>query len=100
MSRSKWKNSFIHYKFLKKNLFNKKQILLWTKNSVATEILINKKLIVYCGKHFKKIHISDLKVGYKIGEYCTTRSKFFHKNKLKPTKTLSKSKVKIKKKKK
>lgn len=96
MSRSKWKNSFIHYKLLKNNIINKTQIVLWTKTSVATEVLIDKKLIVYCGKNFKKIYITNLKVGFKIGEFCMTRSKFFHKNKLKITKKLSKGKSKKK----
>jgi len=94
MSRSRWKNYFIHFKFLKKKILNQSTLVLWSKNSVSTEVLIDKKLIVYCGKFFKNIYISNLKIGFKIGEFCLTRSKFFHKNKLKVVKNLSKKKVK------
>ena len=74
MTRSKWKNFFIHFKILKKKILLQKQINFWCKNSVVSQILVNKKLIVYCGKLFKTIYITDLKITFKIGEFCTTRS--------------------------
>lgn len=89
MSRSKWKNFYIHSKLLKKKLLlqkQEKQVIIWFRNSVLAKTLINKKLLVYNGKIYKKIHVSSLKANFKIGEFCTTRGKFFHKNKLKPVK--------------
>jgi ribosomal protein S19 len=96
MSRSKWKNYYYHSKILKKKFLIHKQITIWSRNSTLAKTLNNKKLIVYNGKLYKKIYVNNLKLNFKIGEFCTTRGKFFHKNKLKPTKKNLKLKVKKK----
>lgn len=96
MSRSKWKNFYIHSKLLKKQVLIQKQITVWSRASFLSRLLINKKLLVYNGKIYKKLYITNLKINFKIGEFCTTRGKFFHKNKIKPTKKNTKLKNKIK----
>lgn len=104
MSRSKWKNYFIHSKFFKKEILLNKRIVVWSKNSTIFKILFNKKLVVYIGrKNLKNIYITSKKNYFKIGEFCFTRAKFFHKNKKNKIKNKIKNnknlKLKIKKKK-
>lgn len=84
MSRSKWKGPFIHFKFLKKKILNKKISKIWSRDSTIISSFINHKFLVHSGKNFKTLLITREKVGYKFGEFCTTRAKYFHKNKLKP----------------
>lgn len=83
MSRAKWKGPFIHFKLLKKKFLKNKLCKIWSRDSIILSHFINYKCLIHCGNSFKKIYISREKVGYKFGEFCTTRSKYFHKNKLK-----------------
>lgn len=94
MSRSKWKGSYIHYKFLKKKYLKNKLFKVWSRDSIILSHFINYKFLIYSGNIFKKLVVSREKIGYKFGEFCTTRAKYFHKNKLK----LSKKQQKLKKK--
>lgn len=96
MSRSAWKNFFTHFIFLKKNMLFKNQVTIWSRSSVLTKIFINKKILVHTGKSFKKIYINNRKIFFKSGEFCPTRCKFFHKNKVKPLKKNIKNKLKKK----
>lgn len=95
MSRSKWKGPFIHFKFFKKKYLKNKLFKIWSRDSIILSHFINYKVLVHSGNTFKKLVISREKVGYKFGEFCTTRAKYFHKNKLKQNK---KNMQKIKKK--
>jgi ribosomal protein S19 len=83
MSRSKWKGPYIHFKFLKKKIFTKKFFKIWSRDSIILSHFINHKFLIYSGNIFKKLFITRNKIGYKFGEFCTTRAKYFHKNKLK-----------------
>lgn len=83
MSRSKWKGPYIHFKFLKKKIFKNKFFKIWSRDSIILSHFINYKFLISCGNTFKKLFITRDKVGYKFGEFCTTRAKYFHKNKLK-----------------
>lgn len=92
MSRSKWKGPFIHYKLLKKKYLKNKLYKIWSRDSIILSHFINYKFLICCGNIFKKLVISREKVGYKFGEFCTTRAKYFHKNKLKIKKQTQKKK--------
>lgn len=84
MSRSKWKGPYIHYKFLKKRfLIENSFINIWSRNSIILSNFIGYKFLIHSGNTFKKFFVTREKIGYKFGEFCTTRSKYFHKNKLK-----------------
>lgn len=84
MSRSKWKGPFIHLKNLKKKMLTTKISKIWSRDTVILSSFVNHKFLVHSGKKFKTLLITREKVGYKFGEFCTTRAKYFHKNKLKP----------------
>jgi ribosomal protein S19 len=83
MSRSKWKGPFIHLKFFKKKFLKNKFYKIWSRDSIILSHFLNYKFLIYCGKVFKNLIITREKIGFKFGEFCTTRSKYFHKNKLK-----------------
>ncbi len=93
MSRSKWKGPFIHLKNLKKKLPTNKLTKIWSRDTVILSSFVNHKFLVHNGKIFKILLITREKVGYKFGEFCTTRAKYFHKNKLK---TINKKQIKKK----
>lgn len=97
MSRSKWKGPFIHFKFLKNKFLKNKLFKVWSRNSFILSSFINFKFLIHCGKTFKNLIITREKIGYKLGEFCTTRAKYFHKNKLKIVnkKAVAKTKKKI-----
>ena len=73
MSRSKWKGNFIDQAVLKNKENLKKQIKLWSRRSVIPAFLIGSTVLIYNGKEFKKVVITREKVGFKFGEFCTTR---------------------------
>ncbi len=73
MSRSKWKGNFIDKAVLKTKNENKKQIKLWSRKSVIPAFLIGSTVLIYNGKEFKKVIITREKIGFKFGEFCTTR---------------------------
>jgi small subunit ribosomal protein S19 len=85
MSRSLWKGPYVHFAlFKKKKLTN--NFSVWSRNSVILSNFIGYKFLIYSGNMFKKFFVTREKIGYKFGEFCTTRCKYFHKNKLKPLK--------------
>lgn len=89
MSRSLWKGPFIHFSFFrKKKLIN--NFSVWSRNSIILSNFIGYKFLIHSGNTFKKFFVTRDKIGYKFGEFCTTRSKYFHKNKLKTSKSKSK----------
>jgi ribosomal protein S19 len=74
MSRSIWKGNYVS-KFLFRNSLNeKKNIKVWDRASCVPYNLINKNVLIYNGKEFKKIFITRQKIGYKFGEFCFTRT--------------------------
>ena len=98
MSRSKWKGPFIHFKFFKNKFLNNKLFKIWSRNSFILSSFINYKFLIHCGHIFKNLTITREKIGYKLGEFCTTRAKYFHKNKLKIVQKNKKQQQKLKKK--
>lgn len=86
MSRSKWKGPYIHLNFLKKKFLKNKLNKVWSRDSIILSKFISYKFLIHSGKIFKNLSITREKVGYKFGEFCTTRATYSHKNKLKSTK--------------
>ena len=70
MSRASWRGFFLDTIFLKKEKKIKK---VWSRRSTIPSFLIGKTLQIYNGKVFKKVKITREKVGYKFGEFSTTR---------------------------
>nr|YP_009720834.1 ribosomal protein S19 [Chlorella vulgaris]QGN75023.1 ribosomal protein S19 [Chlorella vulgaris] len=75
MTRSLWKGPFSEI-FTK----NKK---IWSRRSVILPSLIGKQLMIYNGKTFVTLKVTDQMIGHKIGEFAITRKKAFHKKKSK-----------------
>lgn len=75
MRRSKWKGNYIDNSILKLSKLNqnKKQLKIWSRRSVIPAFLIGANVLIYNGKEFKKLKITREKVGFKFGEFCTTR---------------------------
>jgi ribosomal protein S19 len=73
MRRSKWKGNFIDNSVLKLSFQKKKQLKIWSRRSVIPSFLIGDTVLIYNGKEFKKVKITREKVGFKFGEFSTTR---------------------------
>jgi small subunit ribosomal protein S19 len=73
MRRSKWKGNFIDNSVLKLSFQKKKQLKIWSRRSVIPAFLIGDTVLIYNGKEFKKVKITREKVGFKFGEFSTTR---------------------------
>lgn len=86
MSRSLWKGPFVHLKLLKKQGLVENSSI-WSRNSIILSNFIGYKFLIHSGNMFKKFFVTREKIGYKFGEFCTTRSKYFHKNKIKVKKS-------------
>lgn len=88
MSRSSWKGLYIN-SFIGSNKFlQKSKKVVWTRNSVIPESLVNQIVHVHNGKTFVKVFISREKVGFKLGEFAPTRkyTQKYDKNKKKTQK--------------
>lgn len=72
MSRSVWKGPFVSLKIITSNTVQ--PIKIWVKSLTISESLIGKFVFIYNGKIFKKVFINREKVGFKFGEFITTRS--------------------------
>lgn len=73
MRRSKWKGNFIDNSILKLSFQKKKQLKIWSRRSVIPSFLVGDTVLIYNGKEFKKVKITREKVGFKFGEFSTTR---------------------------
>jgi len=70
--RPVWKLPYIESSFLKKNNLEWDTFKTKTRDSVITYPYINKKLLVYNGKWYKKIKINKNHIGFKLGELAVT----------------------------
>lgn len=77
MTRSLWKGPFSEIKI--KNITTK----VWSRRSVILPYYLNKKFLIYNGKIFIPLTISEEMIGHKFGEFATTRRKPIHKVKKK-----------------
>jgi ribosomal protein S19 len=71
MGRSKWKIKNIF--FSSNGFFIKKFINDSNKKNLIIESYLNKTINTYNGKSFKKLNLTNEKLGYKVGEFCFTR---------------------------
>lgn len=65
-----------------KKLYNyteKKPIIFKSKNMIILPILINKTCLIYNGQTYITLKITENMVGYKLGEFISTRKRAVHK---------------------
>nr|QES94778.1 ribosomal protein S19 [Trebouxia lynnae] len=77
MTRSIWKAPFSE--ILHKNKTNTRQNI-WSRRSTILPKNIDKNYLIYNGKNFISIKISEEMVGHKFGEFAITRKKPIHKS--------------------
>ena len=78
MSRSVWKGPFVDPSLLKKveklkDQSNKKPIKTWSRKSTIIPEFVGYSFLIYNGKKFIPIKISEEMVGHKLGEFSPTR---------------------------
>ena len=83
MTRSVWKGPFVHPSLLKKidklkDVANKKPIKTWSRKSTIIPDFVGFSFLIYNGKKFIPITVSEDMVGHKFGEFAPTRQFFGH----------------------
>ena len=83
MSRSVWKGPFVDPSLIKKvdklkNQTNKSPIKTWSRKSTIIPDFIGLSFLIYNGKKFIPITVSEDMVGHKLGEFAPTRQFFGH----------------------
>jgi len=78
MSRSVWKGPFVDPSLIKKvdklkNQTNKSPIKTWSRKSTIIPEFVGVSFLIYNGKKFIPIKISEEMVGHKLGEFAPTR---------------------------
>ena len=78
MSRSVWKGPFVDPSLLKKveklkGQSNAAPIKTWSRKSTITPEFVGHSFLIYNGKKFIPIKISEEMVGHKLGEFSPTR---------------------------
>jgi len=78
MARSVWKGPFVEESLIKKvdkqkNDPSKKPIKTWSRNSTIIPDFVGIRFLIYNGKKFIPITISEDMVGHKLGEFAPTR---------------------------
>ena len=83
MARSVWKGPFVEESLIKKvekqkNETVKKPIKTWSRKSTIIPDFVGVSFLIYNGKKFIPITISEDMVGHKLGEFAPTRTFFGH----------------------
>ena len=83
MARSVWKGPFVEESLIRKvekqkNETIKKPIKTWSRKSTIIPEFIGISFLIYNGKKFIPITISEDMVGHKLGEFSPTRTFFGH----------------------
>ena len=78
MARAVWKGPFVEESLIKKvdrqkNDSNKKPIKIWSRKSTIIPDFIGISFLIYNGKKFIPITVSEDMVGHKFGEFAPTR---------------------------
>ena len=78
MSRSVWKGPFVDPSLIKKveklkNEINPRPIKTWSRKSTIIPEFVGISFLIYNGKKFIPIKISEEMVGHKLGEFSPTR---------------------------
>ena len=81
MARAVWKGPFVEESLIEKvekqkNVANKKPIKTWSRKSTIIPDFVGTSFLIYNGKKFIPITISEDMVGHKLGEFAPTRQ--FH----------------------
>ena len=92
MARSVWKGPFVEESLIKKvdkqkNNPTKKPIKTWSRKSTIIPDFVGVSFLIYNGKKFIPITISEDMVGHKLGEFAPTRQFFGHTKEYKKAKT-------------
>jgi small subunit ribosomal protein S19 len=90
MSRSKWKGLFIEKSIIQLNKKKKRKLKTYSRSSCIPSFLINKFILIYDGKEFRKCYINREKIGFKFGEFSYSRKKNEVKKKFKKNKNKKK----------
>ena len=83
MARAVWKGPFVEESLIdkvekQKNVTNKKPIKTWSRKSTIIPDFIGTSFLIYNGKKFISITVSEDMVGHKFGEFAPTRQFFGH----------------------
>ena len=83
MARSVWKGPYIEESLIKKveklkNETVKKPIKTWSRKSTIIPDFVGVSFLIYNGKKFIPITVSEDMVGHKLGEFAPTRTFFGH----------------------
>ena len=83
MARSIWKGPFVEESLIKKvekekNNPKRKPIKTWSRKSTILPDFVGISFLIYNGKKFIPITISEDMVGHKLGEFAPTRTFFGH----------------------
>ena len=83
MSRSVWKGPFVDPSLIKKvdalkDKTNKPPIKTWSRKSTIIPEFVGYSFLIYNGKKFIPIKISEEMVGHKLGEFSPTRQFIAH----------------------
>ena len=78
MARAVWKGPFVEESLIKKvdkqkNDPNKKPIKIWSRKSTIIPDFVGISFLIYNGKKFIAITVSEDMVGHKFGEFAPTR---------------------------
>lgn len=73
MSKVNWKLPSFDLKLIKNIYSNTSSVKVWSRNSVISESLIGKRVLIHNGNVFKKLLIVREKVGFKFGDFSYTR---------------------------
>jgi len=78
MARSVWKGPFVEASLIKKvekhkNDSTKKPIKTWSRKSTIIPDFVGTSFLIYNGKKFIPITVSEDMVGHKFGEFAPTR---------------------------
>ena len=83
MARSIWKGPFVEESVIikvdkQKNDTNKRPIKIWSRKSTIIPDFVGISFLIYNGKKFIPITVSEDMVGHKFGEFAPTRQFFGH----------------------
>ena len=79
MARAVWKGPFVEESLIKKvekqkNETNRKPIKTWSRKSTIIPDFVGVSFLIYNGRKFIPITISEDMVGHKLGEFVPTRT--------------------------
>ena len=83
MARAIWKGPFVEESLIKKvekqqNHANRKPIKTWSRKSTIIPEFVGFSFLIYNGRKFIPLTISEDMVGHKLGEFAPTRTFFGH----------------------